>query len=289
MDSGGVEFSGGAVDFHPDESPKEKSGGPVETVPVEKVATEDIRFRATDIDNTEEVNFFDKPEDTKRKEKAEKRRMKAEAKRILRESKQKNVGGASKDIVESEERLKKEQSRIESERRQAKIKGFLGRRAKHWYIYVSAAAIIAITICAIIFVPQIIQGINDANDAKYVDDNKSLVLRLFEEVVGKRFGKEQLEELVAKYDGKLEIDYYDAGGQIHPDNYWLESVNMYLGGEDGATYSGFFYVNEASLDGVSIIEREGSYYYFRRGEELTFKTVDDAISAYVLDLRSSGE
>lgn len=289
MDSGGVEFSGGAVDFHPDESPKEKSGGPVETVPVEKVATEDIRFRATDINNTEEVNFFDKPEDTKRKEKAEKRRMKAEAKRILRESKQKNVGGASKDVVESEERLKKEQSRIESERRQAKIKGFLGRRAKHWYIYVSAAAIIAITICAIIFVPQIIQGINDANDAKYVDDNKTLVLRLFEEVVGKRFGKEQLEELVAKYDGKLEIDYYDAGGQIHPDNYWLESVNMYLGGEDGATYSGFFYVNEANLDGASIIEREGSYYYSRRGEELTFKTVDDAISAYVLDLRSSSE
>lgn len=289
MDSGEVEFSGGAVDFHPDESPKEKSGGPVETVPVEKVATEDIRFRATDIDNAEEVNFFDKPEDTKRKEKAEKRRMKAEAKRILRESKQKNVGGASKDVVESEERLKKEQSRIESERRQAKIKGFLGRRAKHWYIYVSAAAIIAITICAIIFVPQIIQGINDANDAKYVDDNKTLVLRLFEEVVGKRFGKEQLEELVAKYDGKLEIDYYDAGGQIHPDNYWLESVNMYLGGEDGATYSGFFYVNEANLDGVSIIEREGSYYYYRRGEELAFKAADDAISAYVLDLRSSGE
>ncbi len=289
MDSGEVEFSGGAVDFHPDESPKEKSGGPVETVPVEKVATEDIRFRATDIDNTEEVNFFDKPEDTKRKEKAEKRRMKAEAKRILKESRQKNVGGASKDVVESEKKLKKEQSRIESERRQAKIKSFLGRRAKHWYIYVGALAAAAIAVCAIIFVPKIIQSINDANNAKYVDENKSMMLRFFEEVVGKQFNKEQIEELVAKYDGKMMIDFSDTGGLIHPDNYWLESVNMYLGGEDGATYSGFFYVNEVSLDGASIIEREGSYYYYSRGEELTFKTVDDAISAYVLDLRSSGE
>ncbi len=289
MGSGEVEFSGGAVDFHPDESPKEKSGGPVDTVPVEKIAAEDIRFHATDIDKTEEVNFFDKPEDAKRKEKAEKRRIKAEAKRILRESKQKSVGGASKDVVESEERLKKEQSRIESERRQAKIKGFLGRRAKHWYIYVSATAIIAITVCAIIFVPQIIKGINDANDAKYVDENKSLMLKLFEEVVDKQFSKEEIEEVVAKYNGAIAIDFSDTGGLIHPDDYWLESVNMYLGGEDEATYSGFFYVNEASLDGVSIIEREGSYYYFRRGEELAFKAADDAISAYVLDLRSSGE
>ena len=284
-----MEFSGGAVDFHPDKSPKEKSGGPVDTVPVEKVATEDIRFRATDIDNTEEVNFFDKPEDTKRKEKAEKRRMKAEAKRISRESKQKNVGGASKDVVESEERLKKEQSRIESERRQAKIKGFLGRRAKHWYIYVSAAAVIAITVCAIIFVPQIIKGINDANDAKYVDENKSLMLKLFEEVVDKQFSKEEIEEVVAKYNGALAIDFSDTGGLIHPDDYWLESVNMYLGGEDGATYSGFYYYNESGVDGVSIISRDGGYHYCRGKVKLVFETADDAVSAYILDLREGQE
>ena len=275
MDSGDVESSG-AVDY---------SGGPVEAEkPVEKIAAEDVHFHAEDIANRDESSFFDNPKDQKRREKNEKKRLKAETKRVLKESKQKSTGGASNEVAAHEEELKREQSRIESEHRQAKFVGFLGRRAKHWYIYVGVIAVVAIVICGVIFVPKIIQGINDSNDRKYVSENTTSILKLFKEVVGKELGKDEIEKLASKYKGELTVKYYAQVGMVYPNGTRLESIKM-VPMSDNGNYSLFSYENRKGDKRVSITKAQGSYLYSIGDEERTYDRIEDAIDAYVLDTR----
>ena len=286
MDSGDVEFSGGAVDFKPDNSPKEKSGGPVDMNSVGKVAAEDIRFRATDIDRSDDADYFDKPEDKKRKERAERRRIEAEAKRVSKESKKKDkISGASSDVVAQEEALKKEQSRLENEHRQARIRGFLGRRAKRWYIYAAAIVVVALTVCGVIFVPKIIKDVNDANDRKYVNENMTPILRFFEEVAGRELSETQINELVAKYNGDLVAEYYPQAGAVYPKGRYLEAVKMLPKFDESGMYHLFSYEKRSGEDIYSMTIVQSGVAYSHNSEAETYKSVSEAIDAYLLGTR----
>ncbi len=66
-----------------------------------KIAPEDIKYRAKEIEKVDNSVFFEKPADLKRKEKEEARRARNEAKRVLKESKNvKNGGGRVKQELD---------------------------------------------------------------------------------------------------------------------------------------------------------------------------------------------
>ena len=288
MDSGDVEFSGGAVDFKPNESPNKDSGGPVDSMPAAKVAAEDVHFHASDIAKSDNNDFFDNPKKRKQREKEEQRRIRAEAKRVAKESRGRTrKNGASKDVVESEKALKREQSRIESEQRQARLRRFFGTIAKRWYIFATVAAVAAVVVLGVIFTPRIIKGIVDAKDDKYVSENKTLLMGLFEELAGKEMSREQLDEIVSKYDGKVVTEYGEYGGKIHPDNYWLESITMSFDAVDGQTCYGFIYKDENVLDGAAIFKRGDAFIFNGEDREQKFETVGEAVKAYLLSVRES--
>ena len=288
MDSGDVEFSGGAVDFNPNESPNKDSGGPVDNMPAAKVAAEDVHFHASDIAKSDNNDFFDNPKKRKRREKEEQRRIRAEAKRVAKESRGRTrKSGASSDVVESEKALKREQSRIESEQRQARLKRLFGAIAKRWYIFAIVAAVAAVAVLGVIFTPIIIKGIVDAEDDKYVSENKTLLMGLFEELAGEEMSREQLDEVVSKYGGKVVTEYGEYGGKIHPDNYWLESITMSFDAVDGQTCYGFIYKDENVLDGAAIFKRGDAFIFSGEDREQKFGTVGEAVKAYLLSVRES--
>ncbi|MBP5633557.1 hypothetical protein J6X13_01335 [Candidatus Saccharibacteria bacterium] len=65
----------------------------------QKIAEEEIQYRAQDIEKTDGMAYFEKPEDVKRKKKEEEKRVRAEAKRVLKESRESNktVGHVEKN------------------------------------------------------------------------------------------------------------------------------------------------------------------------------------------------
>ena len=282
-----MEFSGGAVDFNPNESSSKNSGGPVDNIPVEKVAAEDVHFHASDISNRDSKDFFDNPAEKKRREKAEQKRIKAEAKRVLKESKanKATAGGASSEVAAHEEALKREQRKIGSEHRQARARASFGRVAKYWYIYVGAIAAVAIAVCAIIFVPKIIQGIADANNSKYIEENRTPILRLFAEMAGKRLSKDEIASLVAKYDDTLVVDYYPQAGIIHAAQTRLETITMSPVENEDGEYSFFRYENRSGEKDVYISANRGGYSYCRGENEKQYSKIEDAIDAYILDAK----
>ena len=288
MDSGDVESSG-AVDFTPDADTSVSSGGPVNKEDFSgKVAAEDVHFHAADISEPDEKAFFDNPKEQKHREKEEQKRIKAEAKRVLRESRgfANCASGAPDAVVESEKRIKKEQERLESERRQIRTREFFLRRLKHWYIYGFVLIVVSAAVCAAIFVPRIIEARVNEDNEKYVEANKTPLLRLFIEVAGKRFNKDEIEGLVAQYGGDLDVDYYEDAGVIHKNDYFLEVIRMVPGGEDYSVYYGFSYKNKIKGVDVGISERAGKYIYYRGDSERLYDNANGAISAYLLDYRS---
>lgn len=288
MDSGDVESSG-AVDYNPDADTSVNSGGPVENEKsVDKIAAEDVHFHASDISRPDNNEFFNNPKEQKRREKEEQKRIKLEAKRMLKESKAKNkAGGASASVAESEKQLKKEQSRIEGEHRQAKFGAFLNRIAKRWYIIVAAIAVIALTVCGIIFVPKIIEGMAKAADDDYVEKNMTPMLRIFKEVAANTtLKKEEIEKIVAKYSGDgISVDYDKFGGTIHRnDDFWMETVKMSVNAYDSSVYYGFTYTNRSLAKNVLIIKNDDKYTYLKGGFDVgAYGSTEEVIRAFILD------
>lgn len=288
MDSGDVEFSGGAVDFNPNESSSKNSGGPVDNIPVEKVAAEDVHFHASDITKLDEKDFFDDPKRRKQREKEEQKRIRAEAKRVAKESKKHSHGrkdGVSKEIAESEQALRREQSRIEGEHRKARMRAFLGRRLRRWYLYVGAIVIALITVCAFIFVPGIIQGIQNAENNKYIEENRTPILSIFKEVAGKELSEEEIGGLVAEYNGELITEFYPQAGAIYPKGTYLESVKMFPKEGAPGVYHLFSYVNKRGDRDALISKEFDGFVYARDGNEQRYETLDEAINALILDTR----
>ena len=288
MDSGDVESSG-AVDFIPDANPGVNNGGPAKVEnSVGKVATEDVHFHASDISKPDNKEYFNSPKAQKRREKEEQKRIKLEAKRILKESRaKKKVGGASASVAASEEKLKKEQNRIESEYRQAKIGAFLGRRAKHWYIYAIAIVVIALTVCGIIFVPKIIDGIIQSQNEKYVAENTTPILSVFKEVVGKELSRDEIKEITAKYNADLEVKYYIQSATITSGGSDFEYIRMLPVEEDSKIYHLFSYTKrgDESEGDVLIYQGQDGFSYAHGSNKSTYSTAKEAVDAYVLDMR----
>ena len=288
MDSGDVESSG-AVDFNPDTDTSDNSSRPANmSDSVDKIATEDVHFHASDISKPDNTEFFDNPKTQKRKEKEEKKRMKLEAKRILKESKlKKKVGGASASVAESEEQLKREQNRIESEHRQAKIGAFLERRAKHWYFYVISIVVVALTVCGIIFVPKIVDGVIRSQNEKYVEENTTPILSIFKEVIGKELSRDEIAEIATKYGSDVEVKYYIQSATITPGGSDFEYIRMLPVEEDSKIYHLFSYSKRGDwAEGdVLIYQSQDGFSYVHGSNKSTYGTAKEAVDAYVLDMR----
>ena len=288
MDSGDVESSG-AVDYIPDVNPDVNNGGPVNVEnSVGKIATEDVHFHASDISRPDNKEFFNNPKAQKRKEKEEKKRIKAEVKQMLKESRPKRkAAGASADVVESEKKLKKEQSRIESEHRQAKIGAFLERRAKHWYIYVISIVVVALTVCGIIFVPKIVGDIIRSQNEKYVEENTTPILSIFKEVIGKELSRDEIAEIATKYGSDVEVKYYIQSATITPSGSDFEYIRMLPVEEDSKIYHLFSYSKRGDwAEGdVLIYQSQDGFSYVHGSNKSTYDTAKEAVDAYVLDMR----
>ncbi|MBR5669797.1 hypothetical protein IKX12_01825 [Candidatus Saccharibacteria bacterium] len=154
MDAGDVEFSG-AVDFNPDEVEDKPTTQSVQNAEqsvetankVASVKEEDIRFRADDIKNGNDM--FVRVAGGDRRKRAAERREKREQKQSLREAEQANRSektGASKVVLESEKQLKKEQRRIAKEQREQKRaerrRKIAAWSKKHWYFFVAVAVLV---------------------------------------------------------------------------------------------------------------------------------------------------
>ena len=267
------------------------SGGPVNADrSVEKIAAEDIRFHASDISRPDENNFFNNLKDQRRREKAEQKRIRAEAKRISKEARsKKDVSGASNEVAAQEEKLKREQNKIESEYRRARIRSFLGRRAKHWYIYVSVIVVVAVAVCGVVFVPRIIQEINSENDKKYLAENMTPILKLFKEIAGKELSKNDINGYVAKYNGELISEYYPQAAAIYPKNSYSEVIKMLPKFDGSGLYHLFTYKVLNGESGVTISMGQTGYIYANGEKQESYSEVGAAVDAFVLDTRRHDE
>lgn len=182
MNGGDVELTG-AVDFDPNEV-ENKEQKPVAEEPVatvdddfpEPIAAEDIVYHAEDIDQKDNNELFVKVEGGERRKREKARKEAAKNKKILREASRKvrHRGGASKEVREAEEKLKREQSKIGAENfrqqsrgRLKKFFGFIWGGWHKWVVIATPLVIASIVLLSIFVIAPLISAHmeNAAKDA----------------------------------------------------------------------------------------------------------------------------
>lgn len=228
MDAGDVEFSG-AVDFNPDEVEDKPTTQSVQNAEqsvetankVASVKEEDIRFRADDIKNGNDM--FVRVAGGDRRKRAAERREKREQKQSLREAEQASSSektGASKVVLESEKQLKKEQRRIAKEQREQRSaerrRKIAAWSKKHWYFFVAVAVLVVATVIVVSIV-----GTHFAEKAKvaakfkettnYDVEAKEIAVRMWKNEDGQQpwTAVKEYDDLIAKLGtDELKADAY---------------------------------------------------------------------------------
>ena len=234
MDAGDVEFSG-AVDFNPDEVEDKPTTQSVQNAEqsvetankVASVKEEDIRFRADDIKNGNDM--FVRVAGGDRRKRAAERREKREQKQSLREAEQADRSektGASKVVLESEKQLKKEQRRIAKEQREQRSaerrRKIVAWSKSHWYFF-AAVAVLVIAGCIALGIigGKLAEKAKEDDRIQKADnliiDTKAIERRMWENADGQQpwTAIKEYDDMIARLDSnELKADAYIARSRM---------------------------------------------------------------------------
>ena len=215
-----------------------------------------------------------------------------------------NVEGSQKRKIEEAKQKKKDQQEAEkrkkTEERKRKhdaqvIKRLRTIAQKIWklrFVFLGVIIIIAIVILLIKVINPTVSKIKTETkkiaEEKIVEENKTSIIKIYQELAGKKFTKEELEQIVNSKNANISITYEDSSGDISTANGGAESIIFSISQDGQNTISNFYYYNCIDDKDVEIFGADGNYQYNYNNQLKNFDNINEAISAYILEMHEAG-
>ena len=255
------------------------SENPEATKPTVEQQTE-IKFRSADISHLDGKNLMVNIEGSQ--------------KRKIEEAKQKK-----KDQQEAEKRKKTEERKRKHDaqviKRNKRINNLRTIAQKIWklrFVFLGVIIIIAIVILLIKVINPTVSKIKTETKKiaaeKIVEENKTSIIKIYQELAGKKFTKEELEQIVNSKNANISITYEDSSGDISTANGGAESIIFSIRQDGQNTISNFYYYNCIDDKDVEIFGADGNYQYNYNNQLKNFDNINEAISAYILEMHEAG-
>ena len=307
MDTGGVE-NPGAVNSRDDDAsatseqelmdtPIEDNGINFDVVSDSTEATneeKEYNFSSKDISKREKTDYFVNVAGAeKRAKKAEKDKLKQERrsrKEMLKEA-SKSKADEAKERNAKEAAKNREAKHIREKYRFEKFRGFVWR---YKVIIISVITVVTLAVLGVIFVPIIIANINAAQKEQVIRENKTDIMKIFEQVAGKEFtSREEFEKVVKGVSSEVEIEYYMAGiGKVYAKNKaeWI-SFDADNNGEDFEKIRGFaFYIYDEEKEVSASIYYNGDNILLAYGlDDYNMDSIKDALGELLLRMEGKNE
>ena len=215
-------------------------------------------------------------------------------KRKIEEAKQKK-----KDQQEAEKRKKTEERKRKHDaqviKRNKRINNLRTIAQKIWklrFVFLGVIIIIAIVILLIKVINPTVSKIKTETkkiaEEKIVEENKTSIIKIYQELAGKKFTKEELEQIVNSKNANISITYEDSSGDISTANGGAESIIFSISQDGQNTISNFYYYNCIDDKDVEIFGADGNYQYNYNNQLKNFDNINEAISAYILEMHEAG-
>ena len=248
----------------------------------ENDSSEDINFSSEDISKRTRTRFFTRVKgEEKRIKNEERKRLKDERKlrdRMLKEAEAPNKAVDNKNTQEAE--ALRETKQAHSSYRLKKAASFVRSKL---HIIITAIVVIAIAVAAIIFVPIIINNIENEQKKETIASGMTDTLKIFSELVDNEYPIESFESVVKAISEKVEFRYYEGINYIYSEDQTEYIEFMAIEKEDGRVYSNFVYNTYRGTRQI-ILNKTGSQYLYNCDDNIKqFDNVSDAIGEYILE------
>ena len=255
------------------------SENPEATKPTVEQQTE-MKFRSADISHLDGKNLMVNIEGSQ--------------KRKIEEAKQKK-----KDQQEAEKHKKTEEHKRKHDaqviKRNKRINNLRTIAQKIWKLRFVFLGVIIITAIVILLVKVINPTVSKIKtetkkiaEEKIVEENKTSIIKIYQELAGKKFTKEELEQIVNSKNANISITYEDSSGDISTANGGAESIIFSISQDGQNTISNFYYYNCIDDKDVEIFGADGNYQYNYNNQLKNFDNINEAISAYILEMHKAG-
>ena len=221
-----------------------------------------------------------------------------------------NVEGSQKRKIEEAKQKKKDQQEAEKHKkteehkrkhdaqvikRNKRINNLRTIAQKIWKLRFVFLGVIIITAIVILLVKVINPTVSKIKtetkkiaEEKIVEENKTSIIKIYQELAGKKFTKEELEQIVNSKNANISITYEDSSGDISTANGGAESIIFSISQDGQNTISNFYYYNCIDDKDVEIFGADGNYQYNYNNQLKNFDNINEAISAYILEMHKAG-
>ena len=221
-----------------------------------------------------------------------------------------NVEGSQKRKIEEAKQKKKDQQEAEKHKkteehkrkhdaqvikRNKRINNLRTIAQKIWklrFVFLGVIIITAIVILLIKVINPTVSKIKTETkkiaEEKIVEENKTSIIKIYQELAGKKFTKEELEQIVNSKNANISITYEDSSGDISTANGGAESIIFSISQDGQNTISNFYYYNCIDDKDVEIFGADGNYQYNYNNQLKNFDNINEAISAYILEMHEAG-
>ena len=221
-----------------------------------------------------------------------------------------NVEGSQKRKIEEAKQKKKDQQEAEKHKkteehkrkhdaqvikRNKRINNLRTIAQKIWKLRFVFLGVIIITAIVILLVKVINPTVSKIKtetkkiaEEKIVEENKTSIIKIYQELAGKKFTKEELEQIVNSKNANISITYEDSSGDISTANGGAESIIFSISQDGQNTISNFYYYNCIDDKDVEIFGADGNYQYNYDNQLKNFDNINEAISAYILEMHEAG-
>ncbi len=256
------------------ETPQENNTPTTDGVPIDE---KDIKFHSKTIVKKDNSDMFVNLDQKKVREIERAKKKKEEE---IAEEKER----AAK-IVENE--AKEQQKKIEAEARKERYKQFLEKVKKHKIPIIIATSALAIAMLTIfVIIPTIQHHITESEKAaakQMIEVNKTDMLRIFEQVVGKEMEYKKFKEIATKINKDVATDNFKTNGELYL-NGTTEQINYALSKKNGTFMVSNFIYKQALDDGeAQIIKSDNIYYYCDGKETIEFNSLEEAINKHIMN------
>ena len=247
----------------------------------------EYNFSSKDISKREKTDYFVNVAGAeKRAKKAEKDKLKQERrsrKEMLKEA-SKSKKDEAKERNAKEAAKNREAKHIREKYRFEKFRGFVWR---YKVIIISAITVVTLAVLGVIFVPMIIANINAAQKEQVIRENKTDVMKIFEQVAGKEFtSREEFEKVVKGVSSEVEIEYSSSSVYINQKNEYDEYIkcNIESSKENGDSFRYFVYSNYRDDRNWEIIDGEDDVFeVIDNGNKNRYDKIEEAINALIIE------
>ena len=203
-----------------------------------------------------------------------------------------NVEGSQKRKKAEEHKRKHDAQVIKRNKRINNLKTIAQKIWKLKFVFLSVITIIAIVILLIKVINPTVSKIKTETkkiaEEKIVEESKTTIIKIYQELAGKKFTKEELEQIVNSKNANMSITYEDSSGDIGTANGGAESIIFSISQDGQNTISNFYYYNCVNDKDVEIFGADGNYQYNYNNQLKNFDNINEAISAYILEMHEAG-